>query len=353
MKKKIILTRTVPMDIFLKISKEVEHRFAGAEIVLLLQESVVARGDVPSGRRFLVVPDGMLTYAGLSAAFKDKLAAENPDVFIIASKILYGPGYEELISLGKSTTAAHVLMISQYLGVRDIRRNGEDVPLDEGEIAKLSAEDVRSRFDGASYYDNVESSIDRQWRDTIFPLVKDGDFARVLELAPGHGRNTAKLMEISGEILLVDANKSCIDFCKERFKSYRGPCRLSYHVNDGRSLEVIQDNSVSFIYSWDSMVHFDKFLMREYVREFNRVLRPGGTGFVHHSNYGNQSAQANFSVHVNPHGRSNMTRELFKEYCAETGLEVLEQKIIDWGVKDLDCLSLFKKGDAAVSRETG
>jgi hypothetical protein len=34
---------------------------------------------------------------------------------------------------------------------------------------------------------------------------------------------------------------------------------------------------------------------------------------------------------------------LFAEYCAEAGLEVIEQRLLDWFVKDLDCLTRFRK----------
>lgn len=341
--KKIILTRTVPMDKFKKILKHVKTLYPKDELVLLLQKGVANSGEVPGNHRFLEVPDGMLKYHGLTPGFIKRLREEKFDIFIITAKVLYAPGYEELITLARSTDAADIFLISSYLGLRTLRSGGVDIKLDEKEIVKLSSLDVKTRFAYAKYYDNVENSINHQWQTMIYPLIKNHDFSRVLELAPGHGRNTNKLKDLADEILLVDANKSCIDICKERFKNYNGPCRLSYYVNDGQSLAQIEDDSVSFIYSWDSMVHFDKLLMLEYIKEFYRVLRPGGFGFVHHSNFGTLSPQANFSIGVNPHGRSNMSKVRFMEYCHDVGLTVVRQEIIDWGIKELDCLSLFKK----------
>lgn len=94
----------------------------------------------------------------------------------------------------------------------------------------------------------------------------------MLELAPGWGRNTARLVNHSKEIHLVDLNQSCIDRCKARFGDYTGPCKLHYYVNDGYSLPEIKDESISFIYSFDSMVHFDRLVVKEYFKEFSRVL---------------------------------------------------------------------------------
>ena len=33
------------------------------------------------------------------------------------------------------------------------------------------------------------------------------------------------------------------------------------------------------------MVHFDSDVVRAYLKEFRRILKPGGHGFCHHSNY--------------------------------------------------------------------
>ena len=38
-----------------------------------------------------------------------------------------------------------------------------------------------------------------------------------------------------------------------------------------------------------------------------------------------------------------MTKELFVEYCNENDLNVVFQKVFDWGEKDLDCISIFEK----------
>lgn len=345
-KKKMIVTRTVPMEAFLRILGNVEERFPGVEKILLLQSGVVGQAKELDSYRYLEIADGMLVFDDAPAGLKNRLRAEKADMFVIASKILYAPGYDQLLALARFTGARDICMISQYLGERSIRRGGIDVPLDEAEIARVSAEDVKTRFSHSSYYEDVETAIDYQWPDIIYPMIKGCDFSRVLELAPGHGRNTRKLMEVAEEIVLVDANRTCIDYCKERFKDAPGHCRLSYYVNDGLSLGQTADNTISFVYSWDSMVHFDRYLMRRYLAEFRRVLRPGGCGFVHHSNYGNLVDNANYSTHVNPHGRSNMTKELFAEYCRDLGLEVIQQKIIDWDVQSLDCLSLLKKPKA-------
>lgn len=45
----------------------------------------------------------------------------------------------------------------------------------------------------------------------------------------------------------------------------------------------------------------------------------------------------------NPHCRNFMSKELFAHLCIINGLSILKQKVIDWGIKNLDCVSLFQK----------
>jgi hypothetical protein len=109
---------------------------------------------------------------------------------------------------------------------------------------------------------------------------------------------------------------------------------------------MIADGSITFIYSWDSMVHCSKEVIRLYVHEFARVLAAGGRGFSHHSNYGKASSRNSFKE--NPHWRTDMSKALFQSYCLEAGIECLEQKLIDWGdSRDLDCISTFRKRGAS------
>jgi ubiquinone/menaquinone biosynthesis C-methylase UbiE len=192
-------------------------------------------------------------------------------------------------------------------------------------------------FKEAHYFRMAESDMDSQWKTIIWPMIKDLDFHCVLDLAAGHGRNTSKLRMVAEKIVVVDINQECIDYCRERF---RGDERISFVRTDGVSLNGVDDESVTLIYSFDSMVHFEKEVVREYMKEFHRVLKPGGHGFCHHSNYtGNPGGDFTKS----PHLRNYMSKELFAEYCIEEGHRVIDQKVIDWVLPDLDCLTLFQK----------
>ena len=193
------------------------------------------------------------------------------------------------------------------------------------------------------YFKDAEPHMDQQWDELIWPTIKDFDFTATLELAPGGGRNSAKLIPLSESIHLVDVNQYCIDLCKERFADYPGETKIHYHVNDGTSLEMIDSQSISAIYTWDSAVHMDKLVVKEYFKEFSRILKPGGRAFVHHSNYGSISDNVEFKK--NPHWRTNMSAELAKAFAAEAGVTIVSQQIIPWGgdTEDLDCITVLEK----------
>jgi len=204
----------------------------------------------------------------------------------------------------------------------------------------------------------VESGIEREWTEVIWPLIRDFDFTTVLELAPGAGRNTAKLAEVARVIHGVDLNQPVIDRLEKRFGSYAGPCRLNFHKNNGSGLPMIPSSSITAIYSWDSVVHFDRRVIEEYVREFARVLKPGGKGFVHHSNLADATAPrlnrgpVGDDIWRNPQVRSNMSKALFRKYCEDSRLTVVQQVDLPWPPwpwqhlrrgEVIDCLSVFTK----------
>ncbi len=100
-----------------------------------------------------------------------------------------------------------------------------------------------------------------------------------LEIAPGHGRWSQILADRVDKLTLVDLSPSCIDHCK---KILSDKSHVKFHVNDGKSLTVIPDDSLDFIWSFDAFVHIDKTTTASYISEFSRVLKTGGKTIIHH-----------------------------------------------------------------------
>jgi ubiquinone/menaquinone biosynthesis C-methylase UbiE len=189
------------------------------------------------------------------------------------------------------------------------------------------------------YFAEAEASMQTHWGGTIWPLIQNFNFDVVLELSPGGGRNTERLCAVSKKIYAVDFNSYAIDQCRKRLGSSFCGCDIEYHVNNGTDLRMIQDDSISAIYCWDAAVHFDKIILKSYIKEFARVLRVSGRGFIHHSNLGEK---ANKNIKKNPGWRSNMSKESFAESCEENGLHIVTQVDIPWG-SIVDCGTIFEK----------
>jgi len=209
------------------------------------------------------------------------------------------------------------------------------------EAAQNNLEGCRVDDQWVEYFGVAEDHIDEQWERLIWPIIEGFDFTSTLELAPGAGRNSAKLLPLAGRLDVVDLNQYAIDRCRERFAEHPLRDRVHYHVNDGRSLAMLEDASVTAVYSWDSMVHMDQRVVHDYLHEFARVMRPGTRAFLHHSNYGARGDHTDFKQ--NPHWRSNGSADRVRRDAKAAGLETVRQQLLNWGEPELDCISVLGK----------
>jgi hypothetical protein len=204
-----------------------------------------------------------------------------------------------------------------------------------------------------------------QWEGTIFPRIRDClPAGTILEIAPGFGRWTHYLKEHCQELWAVDKSSECIEACRQRFA---GEPRIRCHLNDGRSLSMIPDSSVDFVFSFDSFVHPDREIVEGYLRQLGSKLKIGAKGFIHHSNFGEyvnsprerlpefvakpliKAGILDWAHHRNP----DMTAGLFRELCAQNGLHCVSQELVNWrGRRLIDCLSLFVRSDSVPQNPT-
>jgi SAM-dependent methyltransferase len=210
-------------------------------------------------------------------------------------------------------------------------------------------------FTAPIYFNTAERVIGRQWNYYIWPRIKDADFSTVVDLACGHGRNTARLLPRAGRVIAVDINTECVEFVRARFAAEP---KVSVVQTDGTSLAGVSSGSATLVYCWDAMVHFESEVVEAYVREIARVLAPGGRGFIHHSNWTRGKGQ---DFQKQPHWRNFMSANLFAGYLGNNGLQIISQDIINWDqskpwwktlwglrpskrpVPSIDCISSFRK----------
>jgi SAM-dependent methyltransferase len=204
-----------------------------------------------------------------------------------------------------------------------------------------------------------------QWFGTILPRIRDYlPTLTILEIASGHGRWTRFLKEQCTQLWAVDRIADSAEKCRRRFAA---DSHVQCYVNDGRSLPMIPDGSVDFVFTFDSLVHTKCDIVGAYLCELGKKLKIGGKGFIHHSNFGEYANSFRERVPeaiVKPlikigvldwaHHRSpDMTAALFLELCARAGLHCLSQELINWrGRRLIDCFSIITRGDSSAQTPT-
>lgn len=164
------------------------------------------------------------------------------------------------------------------------------------------------------------------------------DIRSCAEIACGFGRHAAQIFQRTQTLYLVDTSIDALGFARERFKQY--PHVKIILSEDGLSMPSIPDHSLTAVFSYDAMVHFEPLTMVHYLAEINRTLMPGGRALLHHSNFtGNP-----IGTIANVTGARNfMSKELFAHFCSRNGLKVIAQQILDWSFPQSDALTLIEK----------
>lgn len=128
-----------------------------------------------------------------------------------------------------------------------------------------------------------EWTPDPRWKQEILdhalvPWLERG--RHVLEIGPGGGRWTAELLAYEPARLIgVDLSENCVALCRERFADATA---AEFHVNDGKSLSVVEDASIDFAWSFDVFVHMEIDTIRTYLQELARVMRPRARAVIHY-----------------------------------------------------------------------
>lgn len=205
--------------------------------------------------------------------------------------------------------------------------------------------------DHGDEWSRVWGGVETHWFATILPRIRNFlPTGTILEIAPGHGRWSGFLLSSCARYIGIDLAEECVTFCRER---YRTAENATFFANDGKSLPMIADGSIDFVFSFDSLVHAESDVIDAYMAELSRVLAPDGVGFIHHSNLGahlravsldrfltRATARWPFAVRALTSlglidwggGRgTSMTAGRFADACRYAGLACIGQEIIDWG----------------------
>lgn len=153
------------------------------------------------------------------------------------------------------------------------------------------------------------------WKDSVINRVLRphiGEGGLVVEIGPGGGRWTEELQKRASKLIGLDISQACVDTCRRRFA---GSDNVEFRVSSGTDLPGVKDGSVDHIWSFDVFVHINAKELTAYASEFARVLKPGGSGVLHHGTAGGSTGG----------WRSDVTDKRMSELLTAAGLEVLQQ----------------------------
>lgn len=207
------------------------------------------------------------------------------------------------------------------------------------------------------------------WYGAVLPrihaMVPTGT---ILEIAPGYGRWTQYLKDLCEQLVLVDLTANCIAHCRKRFSDVSN---IGYHVNDGRSLSMIDDASLDFAFSFDSLVHAPADVIGGYLAQLATKLKPDGAAFIHHSNAGSLKRLSKLSrrvpdrlfsplvrrgiaVNLSAWRDEGMTATRFRQQCDAAGLRCVSQELVSWeaGAYLIDCFSIVAQRGSRWDRST-
>ncbi len=207
--------------------------------------------------------------------------------------------------------------------------------------------------------------VDMQWHGTLLPRIHAFlPTGTILEIAAGYGRWSQYLKDLCDHLILIDMQEHCIDACRQRFAD---ETHIEFYVNDGRSLDMVADNSVDFVFSFDSLVHADSSVIEAYLEQLASKLTANGVGFFHHSNLGAYPHYFSLTTRLpmsirdriyrygladKDHWRDpGMTAAKFCEIAARYGLQCIGQELVNWSAKrQIDCFTTFCKEGSVWSR---
>lgn len=170
-------------------------------------------------------------------------------------------------------------------------------------------------------------------------LFNQLDLTNVLEIACGQGRQSSKVIDRAGHLTLMDTSVDGLDACRARFM---GRPNVSFMLSPtGTDLAGISDATMTAVFSYDSMVHFEMECIFAYLAETARVLKPGGRSLFHHSVF-DQNPGKSFRDH--PSWRNFMSISAFRHVSARAGLVIEEMVTFPWSTADVtDGLTLLHK----------
>jgi ubiquinone/menaquinone biosynthesis C-methylase UbiE len=159
-----------------------------------------------------------------------------------------------------------------------VKKTYEKLGREDPLYAVLSDDKLRhNKWDPAEFFQTGVREI-REVLEYVDRLALPLERQRVLDFGCGVGRLSQALAEHFEQVVGVDIAESMV---QEARKFNRHGDRVEYRANSTDNLEILDSNSFDFVYTYITLQHIPPEPAENYIREFFRVLRPGGIAIFH------------------------------------------------------------------------
>ena len=173
---------------------------------------------------------------------------------------------------GEKTKNILIEIIEANDDLRDLQRNWDELGKIDAFGNILVVPSRKEKWSREEFFQHGEEEVSSvlQYIDS---LQVNKPYRRALDFGCGAGRITQALCEYFEECYGVDIALSMIELANQ-YNRYKSKCR--YFLNEREDLRLFEDNFFDFIYSNIVLQHMKPEYSRNYIKEFLRILTPGG-----------------------------------------------------------------------------
>jgi len=199
-------------------------------------------------------------------------------------------------------------------------------------------------------WSNLWGSPYSQWNTAIYPRIFSFLPARsILEIGQGFGRWTKFLLPHAKESYRgIEISTKCTEACKKQYSDTSAD--IEFYLNDGLSLDLVDDRKYDFIFSFDSLIHAGMDVFESYLPKIiNSLLSENGVAFIHHSNlYASMQQGLVTEKQANLYYLDRTSSgELLLAMIEKNGGRVLvQERLSSLGLPLSTCFTVFCKKDA-------
>lgn len=206
---------------------------------------------------------------------------------------------------------------SDWVRSMSARTDGREAPEEKGG----SGAGARQRFVGEEW--SCDSEVEEVVRDFIMPTVTAS--SEVVEVGCGGGRLAARVAPAVGALHCVDISEKMLERARE---ALRGAANVTFQLLREPGLACVdRAGRYDTVYCFDVMVHMDLHLIHSYLRDFYRVVKPGGHVFLSAADVTSEEGYARFAKQkaYTVGGFYFVCPEIVRSLAARCGFEIVRE----------------------------